>query len=208
MFWIGLAIFAYCVVSFAGAAIISEGVRARYTPLVVLHGLLVMGWIGLLALQARLSAGSRLVRHRAYGKLSIWLVLPMVIVGLVVMWRTYLEFGNVGLLFANFMIFAQFLLFYSWAIWAARTHRVDWHKRLMLFATMAMLGPAHGRFVRLFGFTDDAGAPITPLFILVLPLAYDLLTERKVTRPTWWLLGLSILIFAFMAWIVLGVLGL
>lgn len=208
MFWIGTAVLAYCVVAFAGAAIISEGVRARYTPLVVVHGFLVLGWLALMPLQASLSGVAGLARHRWLGKRSPLLVIPMIAVGLVVMWRTYLEFGNPGLLFANIMIFVQFVLFYSWGIVAAKQHKVGWHKRLMLFASLAMLGPAHGRFVRLFGFGDEMGGAIGPLFILAIPLLYDLLSERRVCKPTWILIGISMLLFVGMVIIAMGLLGL
>ncbi len=207
MVWIGMAIFAYCVISFAGAAIISEGVRARYTPLVVTHGLLVMAWIGLVPLQASLAFGSKLRRHRFYGNLSPILVAAMIIVGLPVMVLVYNEFGNKGLLFANIMFFVQFLIFYVPGIFAAKRHRVDWHRRLMLFATLSMLGPAHGRFVRLFGFGDEAGGLIGPLFLIAIPLLYDFLNERRVDRSTLILMGISVLIFVFIVVFAIVVLG-
>lgn len=207
MFGIGVAIVAYCIVSFAGAAIISEGVRARYTPLVVTHGLLVLAWMVLVPVQAWLASSKSLGVHRKLGKISPLLVTAMLAVGLPVMVLVFYEFGSTGLLFANLAIFAQFLLFYVTGIFAAKRHRVDWHKRLMLFATLSMLGPAHGRFVRLFGFGDEAGGLLGPVFIIAIPLIYDKVSEGRVRKPTVVLISIAMLLFILTAAIVIGVIG-
>lgn len=197
-----MCIFIYTVIAFGGAALISEKTRSFYTPIVSLHGLLSLAWLALFAAQARFSNGLLLKRHRWLGSRSPVLVGAMIVVGVVVMIMTYQRYGIVSLLIANASIYLQFLIFFAAALIAARNHRADWHKRLMLLATISLLGPGHGRFVRLFGLSDEFGGVLTLVMLLGVPIAYDLLSEGRIRKPTVILIGIS---FAFLALTIAGI---
>jgi hypothetical protein len=195
LFWFGVLIWLYCAISFGSFVLINEGRLARYTPLVASHGALVMGWMTLLAVQAKLASIGRFSLHRTLGKLSAILVAAMVVVSIVVLWNFYLEFDRRGTIAADTLILANFLLLYALGLAAARRRVIDWHMRFMLMAAISMLGPAHGRSVPALSLPLEIAAAFTIGFLVLLPIAFDLLTIRKVHRATLVAMGISIAFF-------------
>jgi hypothetical protein len=83
---------------------------------------------------------------------------------------------------ASLLIFSTFV---GAALYWRR--RPDVHKRLMLLASMAILGPAVARIVSLLAAPQAAGGAIQILLLVGLPLTvllHDLLAERRVHRTT------------------------
>ena len=196
VFWIAVVIFLYSLASFAGFALVNPQRLARYTLLVSLHGALILGWMALLAIQARLAATGPLVRHRLFGKLSVFLVAAMVIVSFAVLVSLHLQFGRPALLVGNSLVLSNFIVLYLMALSEARKRRIDWHLRYMLVATLAMLGPAHGRFMGVIGFPDQAAALMIPLTLLGPLLAIDLYSRRKIHKASVIAIGITLLFFA------------
>lgn len=161
-----------------------------------LHGAVMTSWIALFAVQAALVRRRSLPLHRALGLASIALVVAMVPLGIATDLLA-IRRDAVPPFFTPETVFAAdvcdvvlFAALYAWALlWR---HRRDWHKRLLLSATVLLSWPAIGRLHPLWHF---GLAMIIPLSIAVLiglallgPL-HDLLTRRRVHPAYLWGLG-------------------
>lgn len=119
-------------------------------PIVHLHAALSTGWMLFLVMQTYLVARGRLRRHRDWGLAGIALATLVVVVDLataVISLRERLARGEgdaarmfLATPFAAMMLFA---LFTGAAI--ACTHRPEWHKRLMIAGTVALVSAAGAR---------------------------------------------------------------
>jgi len=142
------------------------------TPLVWMHGILFTGWIVLLITQATLVARDRTETHMRLGLLGVVLAMAMVIVGLM----TAAEATRLGrvppgapppLMFVAIPFFAivQFAVLFALAI-LLRVSNSEAHKRLMLLATIAILGAAIARLPLPFAGAPPGFFAIADLFIL------------------------------------------
>ena len=121
------------------------------SPLLHLHGLLFSAWTLLFLSQAALIASGRVMNHRAWGLVGIALATAMLFTGVMVAvggMQTRIEAGH-GAAGRAFLIVplsavVMFAGFVTAAI--ANRRRSDWHKRLMLLATTALLNAAIARF--------------------------------------------------------------
>ncbi len=117
---------------------------------VYLHGTLFLSWVALLILQSLLVATRHVSWHRRLGPIGIGLVPVMVASGLAVaVWATARDVragqgdGAVALFFGELMDMALFAALGAAALLTRR--RPDVHKRLIVLATLALLGAAVGR---------------------------------------------------------------
>ncbi|HEY6456779.1 MAG TPA: hypothetical protein VIY90_16005 [Steroidobacteraceae bacterium] len=185
---------------------------------VYVHGSVMTVWIVLFVVQTSLVAARRTDLHRRLGVFGAVLAVSMVILAIVITLKIPSSFptraaaaaatggppitrqvamqlamqimwGNVGTI----------ILFPTLVATALRMRRrSDVHKRLMLLASMALVGPALGRmqaFPSLWGIT--ASAPVITAFFTLLPIAadlllpltlvgHDLLTTRRLHQATLW----------------------
>jgi hypothetical protein len=168
------------------------------TPLVHLHGIVFTAWIALLALQVGLVATGRTYLHRRVGVAGAVLALAMVVLGV----ATAIVSAQLGhtpnpaippLSFMAIPLFAIVAFALLVGAGVALRHRPQAHKRLMLLATIAILGAAMARLP--LGIVKAGGPPaffgLTDLLVLAC-VAYDLLTRRRV-HPAWLLGGAVIL---------------
>jgi hypothetical protein len=155
-------------------------------PIVHVHGLLFSAWTLLLLSQTWLAANDRLDHHRAWGLAGISLATAMVFVGL----ATAINSAKIGSAGGHefaakaFMIVpvSAIFLFAGLMIAAvANINRPDWHKRLMLVATIGLLQAAMARVFFMVitgggpGLRPGLGVP-QPVQITVAPgLVVDLL---------------------------------
>lgn len=123
----------------------------RGGPLVHLHALIFYGWMILFTVQAALVARGRAGRHRALGLAGIALATALVISGMAVSIT-----GGVRAEAAGFGREARAFMIVSWSamavfgtlVWLAIANvtRPDRHRRLMLAATISMLGAPIARW--------------------------------------------------------------
>lgn len=182
--WIFIAIWIYCVVAFAGIAVVQEGRIARYTPLVMSHGLLVMAWITVAAFQAWAIDNNRFAHHRLVGRSSAFLVLMMILVTAWVLFNFDVEFGRRGTTVGDALTLLAFLLFYGVSIAMAKRRVIDWHKRFVLMATLSLLAPAHARFLDVIGVPREATIGLVLLTLIVPLFALDMLERRKLHKAS------------------------
>ena len=171
------------------------------TPLIHLHAAAGSAWMLFLIWQAHLIRGKQHQRHMQNGLIGAGIALAVVVVGLVVA----IDAGRAGRHPPGWtstaflmMPFASALLFGAYvgaALWWRK--RPDYHKRLMLLATIAILLPAGARLATYFfkGILP-AGPPgglvLTDFFLAAL-VAYDLIKQGRLHPATLWGGGLMLL---------------
>lgn len=161
-FFFGMAL-ASLTVCFAGffptyLAPVSAGTFAR-PPLVHLHGLSMLAWILLYAVQTWLAATGRVGSHRRWGMLGPALATAGFLLLLSTMTLEFNHWEQVGPDAATRARAGMIATLPSGVIFAAlvaaglaQTHRPEVHKRLMLLATIVALFPAFGRIIRVYFF--------------------------------------------------------
>ncbi|MEL1251041.1 hypothetical protein [Aurantiacibacter gilvus] len=193
LFAIAVGLLVFSILAFSLKATFNPERLVRYTPIVIVHGIVMLAWLVLFASQARFAMTGKLQRHRTFGMASLLLVLVMVPLGIHVSWQFGQETGRMIVFVGNAINFLQFVPLYATAIIAAKRHRFEDHKRLMLVASIALTGPAVGRVIEV----ADLPLPVTMLAfllaIIVLPLAYDIRVRRKPHRASVMAIGYVIL---------------
>ena len=172
-----------------------------------LHGVVGTAWFALLVIQAVLIANRQFTRHRQLGWLGLGLA--AVLIGLGVYTSTHMVPRNAaahtlseadielyGLVtaadLAGFVIFPTLV---ASAIYFRR--RADIHMRLMLLATLEMLGPAVAR-IGSWGGAFGTVITIVMLGLMATFVVHDLWTRRRIHLAT--ILGLALFLgvnFAF-----------
>jgi len=180
-------------VGFARTYFLAGVFQARLPGLLIhIHGAVFTAWFVLLLVQSALAAGGRIALHRTLGVTGIVVAAAMVPLGVLAtaeyMRRMAPTFPRVRI--AAIMPLSEIL---SFAVLAAAAfllrHRPDWHKRLILLATIALIGAALGRmdFLPYFGFRRNAALRLvwayTYVFCLLIA-AYDLWSLRRLHRAT------------------------
>jgi hypothetical protein len=148
--------------------------------LVHVHGAVFVLWITLLVVQPWLVSLHKLRWHMKLGLLSLVLLPAMAVLGILTLIDFIRRAPDDGLeltLAGDLEILLLFVGLTSWGLLARRDSTS--HKRLMILGTMAIMGPAIGRW--------DLGIPVSLGTIFALPLlvlAYDLWSLRRVHRTT------------------------
>lgn len=130
-------------------------------PIVYLHGLLFSAWPLLLLSQTWLAAHDRLEHHRAWGLAGISLATAMLFVGIATAINSAVSNGAGGHEVAAkaFMIVpVSGIVLFACLVAAAIANisRPDWHKRLMLVASIGILQAA---MARVFFMVKTGGGP-------------------------------------------------
>jgi len=161
-FFFGMALvsLAVCFVGFfpTYVAPVSAGTFTR-PPLVHLHGLSMLAWMLLYAVQTSLAATGRIGSHRRWGMLGPALATAGLLFLLSTMTMQFNAAAQIGPdaaararagAIANVPLGVLFAALVAAGV--ALTHRPDIHKRLMLLATIIALDPAFGRIIRVYFF--------------------------------------------------------
>ena len=126
------------------------------------------------------------------GKLSIALAAGIVISGILMTLDSYARSSRVDIVTVNLFITINFIILYTLAL--IRRRQADRHKRLIMFAGIAMILPALGRIAQ----AADINEFITILFLLIImliPVIYDVRTLRRIHKTT--ILGIALIIISF-----------
>jgi hypothetical protein len=191
----------FCVIAAITAATVLLGFAKTYflagvfaaklpSTLVHIHGALFTSWIALLATQIVLVSMGRVRWHMRLGIVGMFLAPLMVIVGFATLFAYIrrptglrilpppVQHGITAFDTLTLCIFAGLTL---WAFLARRDAAA--HKRLMLLATITILGPAIVRWP--FGFVHGTFGilPVMDSLLAVLVI-YDLWTRRSLHRTT------------------------
>jgi len=172
-------------------------------PLLV-HGAILTSWFALTVLQAAFIETGHRARHRRVAWLAA-IVAPGVVLSAA--WINTRLAGQLHsardpenlFVWGNYMTLVAFVVLLAAAIF--RRHQPAAHRRLVVLASICIVGPAFARFAfwPLFGFGVAGGPPfaIGGLLLLVSTLVgYDLVNLRKVHAAT---LGGVVALFAILA---------
>lgn len=160
-------------------------------PLVHLHGLAFMGWVGLFVTQAWLATHGPISLHRRLGWIGAGWIAVLVVMG---SWISIdvTQRGTTPFFFQpqNFLIANPLsaIVFAALAWSAIRMRRqTDWHMRLHICAMTAIIGPAFGRLLPM-PLLIPYAFELAGLAGLVFPLAGMIRDYRKSGRvhPAWY----------------------
>ena len=157
-------------------------------PLYHVHGALFMTWIFLFITQTALVAGRRTDIHRRLGVAGAVVAGAVFILGVAVSIETLRRAGGPGDPRWFFAIPMGDIIAFGALVTAAVVLRrqADWHKRLMLLATISLLTAAVGRFLVQVHAASPVGLFLgTDIFVLIVIL-YDFASRGRVHPATLW----------------------
>jgi hypothetical protein len=147
------------LVGFSTTYILPVARHGFHAPLIVhIHGALALGWILMFGAQSLLVRRGAVKLHRRLGLLAIPLALGVLISGVAVArWTVVRDLPTLGQSALSTLVgtFTSLMLFAGLVIWAiALRRRPDWHKRLILLATIVVWWPAWFRWRHLLPAVD------------------------------------------------------
>jgi hypothetical protein len=157
-------------------------------PIVHIHGAVFTSWILLLVMQTSLAASGNIKIHRRLGLIGLGLAPLVVVLGAAVAIEMLRRLGGT-LNFDALGIFAVALseitgfavpIFFAFRL----RRRPDFHKRLILVGTIAMMTAGFGRWPVKFLLHQPLPAMGATFTLLLLVFAYDLLSLRRIHRAT------------------------
>jgi uncharacterized membrane protein YozB (DUF420 family) len=203
----------YLVMSLAMAAVIIAGFSrtvpddftagSKFPLLLAIHGAVFTLWIVLFVAQPAIVARGSLKLHRRIGWIGAILAFAMLVMGLAATLYAirfnavpsffppplFLVMNTIGIVVFGGLVAAGVML----------RKKAEWHKRLMLCATISILGPGLGRLLPMDSF--GRAAPIVMFAaILAFGLAgpiYDLIIRRRVHPAYIW--GVSTIVVSMVA---------
>jgi hypothetical protein len=194
IFFAGMAILlcAIVVYGFSQTYFLAGMMRAPLpAPILHVHGAVFTLWMLLYLVQTSLISAKRVAWHRSLGTIAFCLPPIMIVLGTIAALDALKRGVEIGPLDAATslaipLIGIFFFTIVIWAAWATR-RQPDSHKRLILFATAGLTEAAFGRFPwGQFGVPPAAGAVTGLGMVLLLPIAYDLISLHRIHRSTMW----------------------
>jgi hypothetical protein len=162
-------------------------------PLVHLHGIVYSAWVLLLLAQTALIAARRVDLHRLVGIAGAGLAVVVVVVGVLVAIESgRLGHGPPGRNQPVFLVYplANMLMFTVLAGAAlAMRRRADYHKRLLVLATMGLVITPLARVSRMLALPFDPpaiGGMLLSDFFLAALVAFDLSRRGRLHPATLW----------------------
>ena len=161
------------------------------SPILHVHGALFSLWMLLYLVQSTLISARRVAWHRSLGAIAYCLPPLMVVLGVVAAVEALHRGVVIGTLDPAVSMAIPLLSMPCFALvifasWRAR-RRSDAHKRLVVLATITLVGAAFGRLHwREVSIPPAAGVSIGIAFLLLCMVAYDLFSLHRVHRSTLW----------------------
>jgi len=204
--WLALAMLAVAIAGFAPSIIDTAGRKAPLSPLAAAHGIVSFCWLGIFLVQGRLVATGRIALHRRIGGAASFILavmIPLAYATSVSMVRRGFDLsGDLRIendpLYEFIFPFGDLLLFTVLVTTAiAYRRQPEIHKRLMLFANIALMGAPLAHFIghrpRLAAM--PAAIILVPIsMFLLVAVAREYLLTRRVHPLT---LALAVAMFLF-----------
>lgn len=164
-----------------------------------LHGTLCLTWVLLFIAQALLVRARRTPLHRQLGMLGIPVALGVLASGMATAhWATTRDLETVPTAFTtmtgtltSLAIFAAFVIFA-----VAMRRKPDWHKRLMMLATVVVLWPAYFRFRHLMPWVPRPDIWLA-VVLADLPIVIAAVRDRVLyghVHPVWAVFGTALIV--------------
>lgn len=171
-------------------------------PILHIHGAIFTLWMLLYLVQSALVSARRVSWHRSFGLVAFCLPPVMITIGVIAAIDALHRGVMIGPLDPAVSL-AIPLLGIAWftviiaASWRTR-RRPDAHKRLVLLSTIALSDAALGRFPwNAIGLSPAAGAVTGLGLLIILLVAYDLISLHRIHRSTMWAAPLTFAVGAF-----------
>lgn len=203
LFYLGFGLFGLLVVAlgFGVTYIVPMARRSFSAPWFVhLHGASALGWLLLVIVQAQLVRGRRTPLHRRLGQIALPLAVLVWASGFATAgWvaERDLPKGVTAAMAGIAGTFTGLTLFLLLAMAAFVTRRrPDWHKRLVLLATIHLLWPAFFRLRHLLPAIPNPDiwlALVVPYFAIVVAAARDQWRYGKI-HPVWLFIGPALVV--------------
>ncbi len=161
------------------------------SPILHIHGAVFTLWMLLFVIQSALISARRVMWHRTLGTIAFCLPPIMVVLAVIAAVNGLHRGVRIGPLdpavsLAISLISIVGFTIVIFAAWRAR-RRPDAHKRLILMATIGLAGAAFGRFPwAKIGLPPAAGAVTGIGVLLLVMIAFELITIRRIHRSTMW----------------------
>lgn len=194
-----LVILASVVIGFAKTYYLAGMVAAPLPSRIIhIHGAVFSLWIVLLIVQTALVSAKQIRIHRKLGLAGFGLACLMVVMGLLAAVDSLRRGVPIGGMTAETFLIVPVtdMIAFSILVWASYRARFkpDAHKRLILIATIALMGAAIGRWNIAILHTKPATQDLAMLALLVVVACYDLILLRRIHRSTVWASALVIVI--------------
>jgi len=205
IFFGGMAILLCLIVvyGFSRTYFFAGMVRASLpSPILHVHGAIFTLWMLLYLVQTTLISARRVAWHRTLGIIGFCLPPVMIVIGTIAALDALYRGVQIGPLdpltsSAIPLIGIAFFTPVIWAAWATR-RKPDSQKRLILLATIGLTEAAFGRFPwDRIGMPPAAGAVTGLGLVILLPIAYDLISLHRLHRSTMWAAPLTFAVGAF-----------
>lgn len=191
-FFLGMAAGIALIVLVAFGGYIVAGISSFNAPWWVhLHALLYTGWIALYLNQNWLIVRGASARHAQMGRMmAVWMV-AMVIVGIAILFASVSAHRSPPPVFSAGMLFVMdglHVLGFVGLVCAGLALRAhsDWHKRMMLSATIVIIAPAFGRLTVLTIGFSWLTIVLCQLAMIAAGSVFDRLTYRRVHPAYIW----------------------
>ena len=161
------------------------------SPILHFHGAAFTLWMLLFLVQTALISARRVKWHRTLGTIAFCLPPIMIVLGIIAAIDALHRGVQIGPLDPAVSLAIPLIGIVAFAVvifasWRAR-RRPDAHKRLILIATIGLTGAAFGRFPwDRIGLPPAAGASTGVGVMLLLLIAFELITIHRVHRSTMW----------------------
>lgn len=178
-------------------------------PLVHVHGIAFMGWVGLFVAQSVLATRGSVALHRTLGWIGAFWVIILVVLGVWISIDVVQRgiapffFQPQHFLIGNPLSAIVFAVLVFSAIWLRR--RTDWHIRLQICALTAIMGPAFGRLLPMPLLIPCAfeSAGIAGMIFAIAGMVRDRRLHGKVHPAWYWGLGAVIAVMPI-TWLLAG----
>lgn len=183
-FFFLFALFLLAIVTggFSTHALVNPDQLPQITPVVIVHAAVMGSWFTLFALQAGLAGSGRYALHKRLGILSLAFIILVPVLGWMIMLQSWHSLHNPMHVMFNLINIASFALLCGAAL--MRRKQGDSHKRLMLFASIALMAPALARVAMAAQISETAGLPLLIAMIAAV-FVYDLRRLKRIHPATW-----------------------
>lgn len=180
-FYFSCLMLAIAVGGFGLNAIVNpQSIPPNYTDLIA-HGICMTLWYVLVVVQAGLIRARNITLHKRLGKSSVVLAIGILVSGILVSINKYARSEDAVIVMSSVVMLGSFIVLYAFALYHYKRPVI--HKRLILYASLAMLIPALGRLTRALGINEFLSLVFLILLALA-PLVYDRKTLKKVQGVT------------------------
>lgn len=158
--------------------------------LIHIHGAIFTLWMVILFVQSALISARKVKWHRSLGLFGFALALAMAIIGPIAatdaLRRGVAPLGLDAKTFYMIPLSAIFLFaVFAFSAYVSRRKPAA-HKRLILIATIALMDAAVGRWPIAFFQNNPKMQDLIPFGFLLAIMIYDLVTQKKILKPTLW----------------------